>query len=130
MITKTTTTLGPQNFQSPILQSNPSDEKRFQGLTVWFQIKYHVLCTCSWCPRKLLFNNVFGSCILNSTSFFETSFILQEGGGYLVGQVDQFGSFTGENIAFVYPDFQTAILGRWTIFTENVGWIHEVNIQE
>ena len=37
----------------------------------------------------------------------------QEGGGYLTGVVDDDGTFTGDNIAFVYPDFCTAILGRF-----------------
>ena len=37
----------------------------------------------------------------------------REGGGYITGQVDSRGRFTGDNIAFVYPDMSTAILGRY-----------------
>ena len=37
----------------------------------------------------------------------------QEGGGYLTGEVDSVtGAFTGDNIAFLYPDMYTAIVGR------------------
>ena len=31
--------------------------------------------------------------------------------GFLYGEVDQFGDFSGENICYVYPDFQTALRG-------------------
>ena len=38
----------------------------------------------------------------------------QEGGGWLTAAVDSdTGTFTGDNIAFLYPDLRTAILGRW-----------------
>ena len=37
----------------------------------------------------------------------------QEGGGYITGEVDSVtGAFTGDNIAFLYPDMYTAIVGR------------------
>ena len=35
------------------------------------------------------------------------------GGGWLVGPVDQQGDFTGDNIAYLYPDLSTAILGQF-----------------
>ena len=35
------------------------------------------------------------------------------GGGWLVGPVDDHGEFSGANIAFLYPDFSTAILGEF-----------------
>lgn len=35
------------------------------------------------------------------------------GGGWLVGPVDERGDFTGDNIAYLYPDFSTAILGQF-----------------
>lgn len=35
------------------------------------------------------------------------------GGGYLVGQVDAAGELTGGDIAFIYPDFRTAVLGTF-----------------
>lgn len=35
------------------------------------------------------------------------------GGGYLIGQVDSHGQLSGDNIAYVYPDFRTAILGQF-----------------
>ena len=35
------------------------------------------------------------------------------GGGWLVGHADGRGELTGDNIAFMYPDFSTAILGRF-----------------
>ena len=37
----------------------------------------------------------------------------QLGGGYIVGQVNAEGELTGDNIAYIYPDFRTAIRGRW-----------------
>lgn len=37
-----------------------------------------------------------------------------EGGGFLVGTVDPLtGEFSGDQIAFLYPDYQTALLGRF-----------------
>ena len=37
-----------------------------------------------------------------------------EGGGWLTGRVDSTtGSLTGDNIAFLYPDIKTALLGRF-----------------
>ena len=36
-----------------------------------------------------------------------------EGGGWLTGQLDSRGEMTGDNIAFIYPDLSTAILGRF-----------------
>ena len=37
----------------------------------------------------------------------------QQGGGYITGEVDTgSGAFTGDNIAFLYPDMRTAIVGR------------------
>jgi len=35
------------------------------------------------------------------------------GDGWLVGNLDNTGSFTGEDIAYIYPDLQTAILGKF-----------------
>ena len=35
------------------------------------------------------------------------------GGGWLVGLTDHLGDLTGDNIAFLYPDFSTAILGHF-----------------
>ena len=35
------------------------------------------------------------------------------GGGYLIGQVDTNGDMTGDDIAFIYPDFRTAIRGKF-----------------
>ena len=37
----------------------------------------------------------------------------QLGGGYIVGQVNTEGDITGDNIAYIYPDFRTAIRGTW-----------------
>ena len=36
-----------------------------------------------------------------------------EGGGWLTGPLDSSGDFTGDNIAYLYPDLTTAILGRF-----------------
>ena len=37
----------------------------------------------------------------------------QQGGGYITGEGDTgSGAFTGNNIAFLYPDMRTAIVGR------------------
>jgi len=37
----------------------------------------------------------------------------KEGGGYITGCVDEEGKFTGKEIAFLYPDLQTALLGEF-----------------
>ena len=37
----------------------------------------------------------------------------REGGGYLTGEVDEDGKFTGGDIAFLYPDLSTALVGRF-----------------
>ena len=37
----------------------------------------------------------------------------QLGGGYIVGEVDRAGELTGDNIAYIYPDFRTAIRGEY-----------------
>jgi len=37
----------------------------------------------------------------------------QLGGGYLVGKVDDKGELTGPDIAYIYPDFRTAIRGEY-----------------
>ena len=37
-----------------------------------------------------------------------------EGGGWLTGVVDIEGEFTGDDIAFVYPDLKTALVGQFT----------------
>jgi len=37
----------------------------------------------------------------------------REGGGYLTGIVDETGNMTGDNIAFIYPDLQTALVGTF-----------------
>ena len=44
----------------------------------------------------------------------------QEGGGWLVGRVDQAGQFTGENIAFLFPDLGTGIVGKSVVTTSAV----------
>jgi hypothetical protein len=31
------------------------------------------------------------------------------GGGYLIGEVDEEGNFTGDEIVYMYPDFKSAI---------------------
>ena len=36
------------------------------------------------------------------------------GGGYLIGKVDSAGELTGDDIAFVYPDFRAAIKGEFS----------------
>jgi len=36
----------------------------------------------------------------------------QEGGGYITGIVDAKGQFSGDETAFVYPDFETTLFGR------------------
>ena len=33
--------------------------------------------------------------------------------GFLYGQVDSAGRFTGDNIAFIYPDLQTGLQGTF-----------------
>ena len=35
------------------------------------------------------------------------------GGGYLVGEVDTNGDMSGDDIAYIYPDFRTAIRGQF-----------------
>ena len=35
------------------------------------------------------------------------------GGGYLVGRLDQFGDFSGRDLAFVFPDLRTALYGTF-----------------
>ena len=35
------------------------------------------------------------------------------GGAWIVGQTDDQGDLTGENIAYLYPDFSTAIFGEF-----------------
>lgn len=35
------------------------------------------------------------------------------GGGYLVGEVDGRGELTGPDLAFIYPDFRTAVRGEY-----------------
>lgn len=35
------------------------------------------------------------------------------GGGWVVGRVDSTGSYTGLDIAFLYPDLSTALVGEW-----------------
>ena len=37
----------------------------------------------------------------------------REGGGYIHGIVDSGGKFTGDNVAFIYPDLVTAFIGRF-----------------
>ena len=39
----------------------------------------------------------------------------QLGGGYMVGEVDRAGELTGDKIAFIYPDFRTAIRGQYEL---------------
>ena len=35
------------------------------------------------------------------------------GGGYLVGKLDQFGNFSGPDLAFLFPDLSTALYGTF-----------------
>ena len=35
------------------------------------------------------------------------------GGGCLVGEVDMLGHLIGDQVAFLFPDLQTALLGVW-----------------
>ena len=37
----------------------------------------------------------------------------QPGGGWLVGEVDSCGRYTGTDIAFLFPDLRTAVAGEW-----------------
>jgi len=37
----------------------------------------------------------------------------KEGGAWLTGDVDEHGKFTGNSVAFLYPDLQTALLGQF-----------------
>lgn len=36
------------------------------------------------------------------------------GGGVIVGIADSLGQLTGQNIAYIYPNFKTALLGNFT----------------
>jgi len=42
-----------------------------------------------------------------------TCWVSMLGGGWLVGRVDDTGAFTGADIAFLYPDLSTALVGEW-----------------
>jgi hypothetical protein len=35
------------------------------------------------------------------------------GGAWLYGKVDDFGEFTGDEIAYIYPDLKTSLLGKF-----------------
>ena len=35
------------------------------------------------------------------------------GGAWLYGEVDKIGEFTGDEIAYIYPDLRTALVGRF-----------------
>lgn len=35
------------------------------------------------------------------------------GGAWLYGEVDDIGEFTGDEIAYIYPDLKTALIGRF-----------------
>ena len=35
------------------------------------------------------------------------------GGAWLYGEVDEVGEFTGDEIAYIYPDLKTALIGRF-----------------
>ena len=37
----------------------------------------------------------------------------QPGGGWLVGEVDSSGRYSGPDIAFLFPDLRTAVAGEW-----------------
>ena len=37
----------------------------------------------------------------------------REGGGFLYGSPDASGKFTGDQLAFIYPDLSTALVGRF-----------------
>ncbi|TRY63349.1 hypothetical protein TCAL_10816 [Tigriopus californicus] len=37
----------------------------------------------------------------------------QDGESWLVGKVDQMGHFTGDNLAYIYPNLKTALLGQF-----------------
>lgn len=42
-----------------------------------------------------------------------TCWVSMLGGGWLVGRVDDSGAFTGADIAFLYSDLSTALVGEW-----------------
>ena len=39
--------------------------------------------------------------------------MVMAGGGCVVGPVNEEGALTGDNIAYLYPDFHTALLGHF-----------------
>ena len=45
---------------------------------------------------------------------FGVCWLLMPGGGCVVGPVNEEGALTGDNIAYIYPDFHTAFLGQFT----------------
>ena len=40
--------------------------------------------------------------------------LVMPGGGCVVGPVNEEGALTGDNIAYLYPDFHTALLGQFS----------------
>ena len=43
----------------------------------------------------------------------DTCWKIIRGGGSIIGQVDAKGRLTGDNIAYLYPDFKTALVGKF-----------------
>ena len=44
---------------------------------------------------------------------FGPCWLYKEGGGFLYGIPDENGKFTGDKLAYVYPDLETALIGRF-----------------
>lgn len=44
---------------------------------------------------------------------FGVCWLGQDGGSWLVGQVDQMGHFTRDNLAYIYPNLKTALMGQF-----------------
>ena len=43
----------------------------------------------------------------------DTCWKIIRGGGSIIGQADTKGRLTGDNIAYLYPDFKTALVGKF-----------------
>ena len=52
----------------------------------------------------------------------------KEGGGFLYGSPDTSGQFTGDRLAFIYPDLSTSLLGKFVDGVMDAA--QEVNILE
>ena len=76
-----------------------------------------------WASSGYMHGPVRGSCLNGNLSFLghykgglPSGYAWQSlrGGGWLVGQVCPFtGQFTGDPIAFLYPDLKTAVVGEF-----------------